>query len=221
MKRKDHVSLRNTLVDIGASLKQEETRPTSPRKSVTRSDSKANQVNKRAILNKKRPRIDVSGERFPFCIVWTPLPFVSWFIPTIGHTGIANSRGIIYDFSDDFQVSIDNFSFGSPTKYYQLSPSEIIGGATAWDKAIHDTSEQYGRTRHNFCFNNCHQYIAGVLNQVRFGGVTDWTQTDVWSMITFKSSYTNYLGFVRQWLPFIAFVIVLVICLAVLISIFS
>jgi hypothetical protein len=35
-----------------------------------------------------RYRIDVEKDKFPFCIVWTPLPLISWFIPIIGHTGI-------------------------------------------------------------------------------------------------------------------------------------
>ncbi len=33
-------------------------------------------------------KLDISNNRYPFCIVWTPLPLISWFIPFIGHTGI-------------------------------------------------------------------------------------------------------------------------------------
>jgi hypothetical protein len=32
--------------------------------------------------------IDNVHDRYPFCIVWTPLPLISWIIPIIGHTGI-------------------------------------------------------------------------------------------------------------------------------------
>ncbi len=35
----------------------------------------------------RRP-IDIANNRFPYCIVWTPLPLISWIIPIIGHTGI-------------------------------------------------------------------------------------------------------------------------------------
>lgn len=35
----------------------------------------------------RRP-IDVPNNRYPYCIVWTPLPLISWIIPIIGHTGI-------------------------------------------------------------------------------------------------------------------------------------
>ena len=35
-----------------------------------------------------RKKIDIKRNRFPYCIVWTPLPYISWFLPFIGHTGI-------------------------------------------------------------------------------------------------------------------------------------
>jgi hypothetical protein len=35
-----------------------------------------------------RKEIDKVHHRYPYCIVWTPLPLISWFIPIIGHTGI-------------------------------------------------------------------------------------------------------------------------------------
>lgn len=146
--------------------------------------------------------VDVELDRWPFCIVWTPLPIVTWFIPFIGHTGVANSKGIIYDFSDDYNVSIDNFSFGTPTKYFQFEPRYVPGGAKAWDKAIQETSDYYSKTRHSLCFNNCHQYIAGVLNKIKYDNRNDWDQYEVWRMITFQSSYTGFLGLLRQWWPF-------------------
>ena len=35
-----------------------------------------------------RQKIDIKRNRYPYCIVWTPLPCISWFLPFIGHTGI-------------------------------------------------------------------------------------------------------------------------------------
>jgi hypothetical protein len=35
-----------------------------------------------------RKEIDKVHNRYPYCIVWTPLPLISWIIPIIGHTGI-------------------------------------------------------------------------------------------------------------------------------------
>jgi hypothetical protein len=42
---------------------------------------------------------DVGRSRFPFSIVWTPLPPLTWLFPFIGHMGITDSRGVCYDFA--------------------------------------------------------------------------------------------------------------------------
>ena len=33
-------------------------------------------------------QIDVKYQRYPYCIVWTPIPLISWIFPMIGHVGI-------------------------------------------------------------------------------------------------------------------------------------
>ena len=37
--------------------------------------------------------IDVAVHRFPFCLVWSPIPLLTWLVPFIGHLGIADSKG--------------------------------------------------------------------------------------------------------------------------------
>ena len=44
-------------------------------------------------------KIDIKNQKFPYCIVWTPLPLMSWFIPLIGHTGIC-SYDYIYKYKN-------------------------------------------------------------------------------------------------------------------------
>ena len=43
---------------------------------------------------------------FPLCIVWCPLPLLTWIIPFIGHLGIANSEGIINDFVGPYTINV-------------------------------------------------------------------------------------------------------------------
>ena len=43
------------------------------------------------------PIPSVERSRFPFSIVWSPLPVITWFLPIVGHMGITDSRGVIYD----------------------------------------------------------------------------------------------------------------------------
>lgn len=65
-------------------------------------------------------QIDPKRDRFPFCVVWTPLPVLSWLIPFIGHIGICREDGVILDFAGPNFVCVDNFAFGAVTRYLQI-----------------------------------------------------------------------------------------------------
>ena len=78
-------------------------------------------------------RVDIRRSRYPFCVVWTPLPLISWFIPVIGHVGIATSTGIIRDFAGSYYVSEDEMAFGEPTRYWPLVPHKVTLKLTGGD----------------------------------------------------------------------------------------
>ncbi len=42
-----------------------------------------------------KQNIDIEQNRYPYCIIWTPIPVLSWFFPFIGHTGICTYNTII------------------------------------------------------------------------------------------------------------------------------
>lgn len=71
-------------------------------------------------------QIDAAKSRFPCCIVWTPLPVLSWFFPCMGHVGICREDGVILDFSGPNHVGVDNFAFGAPARYLPLNKDEVI-----------------------------------------------------------------------------------------------
>jgi hypothetical protein len=70
----------------------------------------------RYITPRGEAKVDAEKARFPYCIVWTPLPLISWFLPCIGHTGIALSDGVIHDFSGPYQITVDDLAFGETHK---------------------------------------------------------------------------------------------------------
>lgn len=74
---------------------------------------------------------DAALSRFPFSIVWTPLPLISWLLPFVGHLGIADSRGVIYDFAGPFTISVDSFAFGAPVRVLRLHPERAAAAAAA------------------------------------------------------------------------------------------
>ncbi|KAK8719868.1 hypothetical protein OTU49_013724, partial [Cherax quadricarinatus] len=88
-------------------------------------------------------KMDHKHHRYPCCIVWTPLPLLTWFIPFIGHVGIAYTSGVIRDFAGPYFVSEDDMAFGWPTKYWPLDPYKAQGGPTAFDNSISMASEEY------------------------------------------------------------------------------
>ncbi len=91
-------------------------------------------------------KIDSENKRFPFCIIWTPLPVISWILPFIGHMGIATSTGIIRDFAGPYYVSENDMAFGWPTRYWQLDLSKVGASSNrkdAWDRAVADASDEY------------------------------------------------------------------------------
>lgn len=36
-------------------------------------------------VSSKPAHIDVERDKFPFAIVWTPIPCITWFLPFVGH----------------------------------------------------------------------------------------------------------------------------------------
>lgn len=145
--------------------------------------------------------IDVKDHRFPYCIVWTPLPLISYFLPIIGHMGICTSRGVITDFAGSYHVSEDNMAFGWPTKYYQLK-LEKCKGKKEWDDAVYEASEIYKHRVHNLRCDNCHSHVATALNIMKYDGSTNWNMVKLAILITFKSKYVGLSGFLKQWIPF-------------------
>lgn len=106
--------------------------------------------------------IDHQRQRYPYCILWSPLPPITWCFPFIGHTGIANSQGVIYDFAGPYTIGHHNMAFGAPTRYIQLDPS--LCRDMDWDAAVEQGCEIYSHRMHNICCDNCHSHVAQCLN---------------------------------------------------------
>ena len=149
----------------------------------------------------KTKKIDIKNDRYPYCIVWTPIPLITYLIPSIGHTGICTSSGIIHDFAGSYSISIDNFSFGNVTKYIQLNLTKEE--QKVWDDAIIKADEIYSNEEHNLCLNNCHSHVAYALNLIKYKGYNKYTMVHIWWMLILKGKYTGFLGFFKSYIGFI------------------
>ena len=168
-------------------------------------------LNSNTKLNINTKKINAQKNRYPYCIVWTPIPFLTYIIPSIGHTGIATSEGIIHDFAASFYINIDEMSFGKPTKYYQLDLDDRE--KYEYDKAIEKGDLKYNQERHNIFWNNCHSHVAFVLNQIKYKGKSNYTMVDVWWILILKGKYISFLAFIKTYIGF--FIFFLIIYLAI------
>ncbi|OQV20150.1 Transmembrane protein 222 [Hypsibius exemplaris] len=155
-------------------------------------------------------KIDVAKNRFPFCIVWTPIPVLTWLFPFIGHMGIATSKGVIRDFAGPYYVSEDNMAFGNPTRYMQLDAKKAAQGSSGWDTAIADASKIYDGRIHNLCCDNCHSHVATALNLMTYDGRSSWNMIKLCFQMLVFGRYVSKAAMFKSWLPFLIILTIII-----------
>ena len=149
-----------------------------------------------------------------YTIVWSPLPPITWFIPFIGHTGICNSSGIASDFRGPYYVGDDGrMAFGPPTRYFKVDISHCNVTPEQWDTAIQEANELYRGRVHNIFCDNCHSHVAYALNQMPVSacGIHKWDMIKIAILMFFRGSFLSWSAILQQFLPFIIFVILIVV----------
>ncbi|KAJ8751315.1 hypothetical protein K2173_016498 [Erythroxylum novogranatense] len=173
--------------------------------------------------------INPKEAKFPCCLVWTPLPVVSWLAPFIGHVGICREDGVIIDFSGSYLVNVDNFAFGSAARYLQLDREQCCfppnlaghtckhgymhseyGTAVTWDDALQSSVRQFEHKTYNIFTCNCHSFVANCLNRLSYGGSMSWNMVNVAALILFKGYWIDLKSIIRSFLPF-----TVVVCLGI------
>ncbi|KAH8258567.1 hypothetical protein KR038_006825 [Drosophila bunnanda] len=149
------------------------------------------------------PPINPAEQRFPYCIVWTPIPVLTWLLPMIGHMGICTSAGVIRDFAGAYYVSEDDMAFGRPTRYLRLQPKLVEGGSYAWDEAVSKASVLYGTRIHNIFCDNCHSHVATALINMRYKNSTGWNMLILSMWLFVCGRYVGFGGVLKTWLPFV------------------
>ena len=157
--------------------------------------------------------INLESSIFPYCIVWTPIPIITYIIPTIGHSGIGDSNGLIHDYANSYYVKVFDFSFGKPTKYLKLdlTKEEKIN----YDKAIEKADNKFSNEKYYFFRNNCHHHVSFVLNELNYNGRKNYSIASIWWMLITKGKFVSFCGFCKTYCGF--FIIILIIVLIVII----
>eukprot|EP00760_Papus_ankaliazontas_P020242 PhM_4_TR18272/c0_g2_i1/m.20139/K20726/TMEM222; transmembrane protein 222 len=156
--------------------------------------------------------------RYPFCVVWTPLPLITWILPFVGHIGVCDSEGVIHDFAGPFYVNKSaHMTFGDPVKYWQLpvkitSPQDVM----AYDDALRNTTDLYQTRMYNFFCNNCHSYVATFLDHYEkvpappLFIVRSWNMVVLACLMIFKGKYVSFPAFLRTHLPTVVIILLAV-----------
>ncbi|KAG3019637.1 hypothetical protein PC128_g19242 [Phytophthora cactorum] len=147
-------------------------------------------VASRAPGGSKGAVVDPAVHRFPYCIVWSPIPILTWFLPFIGHMGLADSKGIIFDFAGPYTIGRDDFAFGSATRYLQctIPPEE----AEKWDEAVAAGCRIYEKRMHNLCCDNCHSHVAVCLEHANYAGRKRWNMVQLCFWMFFRGKYHQF-----------------------------
>ncbi|XP_030467674.1 protein RTE1-HOMOLOG isoform X2 [Syzygium oleosum] len=167
-------------------------------------------------------QIDPRRARFPYCVVWSPLPVISWFIPFIGHVGICREDGVILDFAGPNFVCVDNFTFGAATRYLQISKEkcsflpctsdynnedqnredEFGRDMSTWDEALRKSTQEFQHRHYNLFTCNCHSFVANNLNRLGFrsGG---WNVVNLAILFLLEGRWVNKAAILRSVLPFV------------------
>ncbi|KAI3505800.1 hypothetical protein L1887_28072 [Cichorium endivia] len=166
--------------------------------------------------------INVTKARFPCCLVWTPLPIVSWLVPFIGHVGLCMEDGAIVDFSGSNFVNVDDFAYGGVARYIQLDrqqccfPANLVshtckhrykhaesGTAISWDDAVRASRRHFEHKSYNLFTCNCHSFVANILNRICYRGSMNWNMMNVAGLVLFKGRWVGPMAVVKSFLPFI------------------
>jgi hypothetical protein len=133
------------------------------------------------------------SDRFPFSIAWTPIPIVTWLIPVIGHTGICDSQGRVWDIKGYFTCGCDDMKYGRPLRISRCISEQCLLDScdipARWDKAIKDACDESCRSCHNLFTNNCHHQVAYALRNFNLDGKKKFNQVEVAYRVFFKGKY--------------------------------
>ena len=153
--------------------------------------------------------------RFRCAIVWSPIPGLTWFLPFVGHMGVCDSEGNIFDFGGP--VNKNNFMFGNPTRFIRCQPSDV----SEWDTAVRSANCEFRKHSHDIVMDNCHHHVAHALNELRYGGVRAWSAVYLATWMFFCGRFTDVCGVLRFGIPIAVLGVIAVVAAVAIVGISS
>ena len=146
----------------------------------------------------------IEKSKLSCCVIWIPIPGLTWILPLFGHIGVTDSKGVTYDFQGSGIIGKGHTLFGTTKEYWKIDVDPQI-----WDEAVSEVSQRFGSIDYNFLFSNCHYFAAAVLDRVNvnksiLGG--KWVNGATLKIAVGVSMHGRYISvrdMILSWLPFI------------------
>lgn len=163
---------------------------------------------------------EAEGEpRLSKCVVWTTLPVLSQICPALGHVGICDSNGVVYDFQGTGHVGRGKMLFADPKEKWELDiDAEVL------DNALAETANEFRNQTYDMCCSNCHFFVAKVLENAGYqqpccfcGKWSTCATAKVAVQLVIHGRYLGCCPFLSTYIPFlIVYGIIVLICVLIL-----
>eukprot|EP00658_Telonema_sp_P-2_P037205 TRINITY_DN26781_c0_g1_i1.p1 TRINITY_DN26781_c0_g1~~TRINITY_DN26781_c0_g1_i1.p1 ORF type:complete len:163 (-),score=16.19 TRINITY_DN26781_c0_g1_i1:91-579(-) len=138
---------------------------------------------------------------------WTPIPCITCCCPCVGHMGICDSNGVIYDFAGPYRIGKNQLAFGDATRVLQLDPSRVtdLDGAEthmeAYDNGLVHANSVYAKRMHRLCCDNCHSHVAMALEKMGYRSCLPWNMATLACWMCWCARYVSCERFVKSVFP--------------------
>jgi len=156
--------------------------------------------------------LDPKSHRFPLCVVWCPIPILTWILPFVGHAAIGASDGTLYDFQGDLSVHQDKDTtyFGKVTKYWVLDLSKSnVQDSAEFDSVLSRSVDTFSHKYYNFFTNNCHDFVGETLNAIEYEGRSNWASVTLVLGLFRHAHYVGPSQFFKTYGPFFVLLVLI------------
>ncbi|KAL0205677.1 hypothetical protein P9112_000984 [Eukaryota sp. TZLM1-RC] len=128
-------------------------------------------------------------------LTWTPIPFVSWIIPVIGHVGISYEDEFDTNYQLDW-IGVINSGlsiFGSPVRFVS-TPIPLC------QETLNDVCGEFSNNFYNLFTRNCHHFVQRIIERATG---QSWSVFYIAYYSWRYSTYYSSKAWLRTYLPFI------------------
>ena len=141
--------------------------------------------------------INQNENKFPFCLLWTKIPLLTFFYPNFGYLAIGDSNGKIHFFEN-----LNKFSY---YKFFQLKLNDYE--KNIFDDVINEINNNYKEKFPDVCDNNSYCYVADILNKLNYNKKNDYNKKDVFNFVQKNLKFINKKKCFCFYLPYFIFFI--------------